>query len=86
MYKATVRTRIRRSIRLLNEGRYETSLAVFSQDAVLCFPGDNSWSGESVRLNSAAISSSRISAGTRSSHSCGATSVPGCRCPSRTSW
>ena len=46
MYKATVRRRIRRSIRLLNEGCYETSLAVFSQDAVLCFPGDNSWSGE----------------------------------------
>jgi ketosteroid isomerase-like protein len=46
MYKATVRKLIRRSIRLLNEGSYETSLAVLSQDAVLCFPGDNSWSGE----------------------------------------
>ena len=46
MYKATVRKLIRRSIRLLNEGRYETSLAVFSPGAVLCFPGDNSWSGE----------------------------------------
>ena len=36
----------RRSIRLLNEGRYETSLAVFAPDATLSFPGDNSWSSE----------------------------------------
>ena len=46
MYKATVRRLIRRSIRLLNGGRYETSLAVFAPDATLSFPGDNSWSSE----------------------------------------
>lgn len=46
MYKATVRALIRRSIRLLNEGRYQPALAVFAKDATLCFPGDNSWSRE----------------------------------------
>jgi ketosteroid isomerase-like protein len=46
MYKATVRALIRRSIRLLNEGRYEPALAVFAKDATLGFPGDNSWSRE----------------------------------------
>ena len=44
MYKATVRRLIRRSIRLLNDGRYEPTLAVFGRDATLSFPGDNSWS------------------------------------------
>ena len=46
MYKATVRRLIRRSIRLLNDGNYDASLAVFAADATLSFPGDNSWSGQ----------------------------------------
>lgn len=44
MYKATVRMLIRRNIRALNEGRYESTLAMFAPDAELTFPGDNSWS------------------------------------------
>jgi ketosteroid isomerase-like protein len=44
MYKATARRMIRRSIRLLNEGRYEPALRMFAPDATLVFPGDNSWS------------------------------------------
>ena len=43
MYKAAVRMGIRRSIRLLNEGRYGPALAMFAPDATLAFPGDNSW-------------------------------------------
>jgi ketosteroid isomerase-like protein len=44
MYKAAVRSMIRRSIRLLNEGRYEPALAMLAPDATLTFPGDNSFS------------------------------------------
>jgi len=44
MYKATVRWMIRRSIRALNAGDYGPALAVFTDDATLTFPGDNSWS------------------------------------------
>jgi ketosteroid isomerase-like protein len=44
MYKAAVRAKIRRNIRLLNEGRYEPALAMFASDATLTFPGNNSWS------------------------------------------
>jgi ketosteroid isomerase-like protein len=44
MYKATARMLIRRNIRLLNQGRYEPTLAMFAEDATLAFPGDNSWS------------------------------------------
>ena len=44
MYKAAVRSMIRRNIARLNEGRYEPVLAMFTPDATLTFPGDNSWS------------------------------------------
>jgi ketosteroid isomerase-like protein len=44
MYKWAARTLIRRNIRLLNEGRYEPTLAMFASGATLRFPGDNSWS------------------------------------------
>ncbi|MDQ1462638.1 MAG: hypothetical protein QOI08_4122 [Actinomycetota bacterium] len=44
MYKAAVRTLIRRNIRELNEGRYHPALAMFAPDAELSFPGDNTWS------------------------------------------
>jgi hypothetical protein len=35
---------VRRNIGLLNEGRYEPTLAMFAPGATLTFPGDNSWS------------------------------------------
>jgi ketosteroid isomerase-like protein len=44
VYKATARKLIRRNIGLLNEGRYEPTLAMFAADATLTFPGGNSWS------------------------------------------
>jgi ketosteroid isomerase-like protein len=44
VYKAAARALIRRSIRRLNEGRYDAALAMFARDATLSFPGDNSWS------------------------------------------
>jgi ketosteroid isomerase-like protein len=44
MYKAAVRTLIRRNSRELNEGRYHRALAMFGPDAELTFPGDNTWS------------------------------------------
>lgn len=44
MYKAAVRMLIRRNIRALNDGRYESGLAMFAPDAELTFPGDNTWS------------------------------------------
>jgi ketosteroid isomerase-like protein len=44
MYKTAVRMLIRRNIRLLNQGRYGPALAMFSEDAELAFPGDNTWS------------------------------------------
>ena len=44
MYKATARAMIRRNIEKLNHGQYRSALAMFTEDAVLTFPGDNSWS------------------------------------------
>ena len=44
MYKAAARMLIRRNIRALNSGRYGPALAMFSPDAQLTFPGQNSWS------------------------------------------
>ena len=46
MYKATVRWMIRRNIRALDEGRYGPALAMFTDDAVLRFPGVNTWSSQ----------------------------------------
>ncbi|MCB0998100.1 MAG: nuclear transport factor 2 family protein [Acidimicrobiales bacterium] len=46
MYKAAVRWMIRRSIRRLNSGDHGAALAMFADDGELCFPGDNSWSGQ----------------------------------------
>ena len=43
MYKAAVRWLIRRNIGLLNDGKYQPTLAMFAPDATLAFPGDNSW-------------------------------------------
>ena len=44
MYKAAVRWMIRRNIGRLNQGDPEPALAMFTEDATLTFPGDNSWS------------------------------------------
>ncbi len=44
IYKAAVRLLIRRNIRSMNQGNYRPVLAMFSKDAELTFPGDNSWS------------------------------------------
>lgn len=44
MIKVTARKLVRRNIRLLNEGRYQPTLAMFAADATLTFPGNNSWS------------------------------------------
>ena len=44
MYKAAVRFLIRRSVTKLNAGDYGPALGIFSDDAVLCFPGVSSWS------------------------------------------
>lgn len=46
MYKATVRWMIRRNITRLNDGDLAPTLGMFADDAVLCFPGDNSWSNQ----------------------------------------
>ena len=43
MYKAAVRWLVRRNIRLMSEGNYQPTLAMFAPDATLAFPGDNSW-------------------------------------------
>jgi ketosteroid isomerase-like protein len=45
MYGWAVRTTIRRAIRRLNDGDYGPLLANYASDAVLIFPGRNSWSG-----------------------------------------
>ena len=37
---------IRRGVRHINAGNVGTMLSSYSRDAVLVFPGDNSWSGE----------------------------------------
>jgi len=44
MYKAVARAMIRRNIEKMNHGHYRPALAMFTEDAVLTFPGDNSWS------------------------------------------
>ena len=44
MYKAAARMLIRRNIRALNSGRYGPALSMFTPDAQLTFPGQNSWS------------------------------------------
>ena|SRR6266700_3876679 len=46
MYKAAVRMLIRRNIRLLSEGQYKPTLAMFTDDAAVTFPGQNRWSRE----------------------------------------
>jgi hypothetical protein len=46
MYKAIVRSMIRRNISRLNEGHYEPALAMFRDDATLAFPGNNSFSSQ----------------------------------------
>lgn len=43
MYKATVRALVRKGIGDLNRGRPELLLRLASRNAVICFPGDNSW-------------------------------------------
>ncbi len=46
MYKAAVRFLVRRSIAQLNAGNYGSALAIFTNDAELCFPGVSSWAGQ----------------------------------------
>lgn len=46
MYKALVRSMIRRSVRSLQEGEIGPLLAGYADDAVLVFPGRSSWGGE----------------------------------------
>ena len=43
MYKASVRWMIRRNIARLNAGDYGPALAMYTDDATLTFPGDNTW-------------------------------------------
>jgi ketosteroid isomerase-like protein len=43
MYKASVRWMIKRNIAKLNTGDYGPALAMYTDDATLTFPGDNSW-------------------------------------------
>jgi ketosteroid isomerase-like protein len=44
MYKAAVRWMMKRNIAALNAGSYQPVLAMYTEDATLAFPGDNSWS------------------------------------------
>src|SRR5215831_6901252 len=44
MYRAAVRTMLRRTITRLNKGDYQPALKMFATDGTLAFPGDNSWS------------------------------------------
>ena len=46
MLKALIRRRIRRSVEALRAGDPGPLLAGFADDAVLVFPGQNSWAGE----------------------------------------
>jgi ketosteroid isomerase-like protein len=46
MYKAAVRWMIRRNVRALAEGNVKPLLAGYADNAVLVFPGQNSWGGE----------------------------------------
>lgn len=49
MYKPVVRTLIRRSLRSLNQGRYEPLLRLYAVDASLTFPGENALSHQHRR-------------------------------------
>jgi len=44
MYKALARWMIKRNIARINNGDYASALAMSGRDAMLTFPGDNSWS------------------------------------------
>ena len=46
MYKALIRSRIRRSVQALGDGDPGPLLAGFADDAVLVFPGTSTWAGE----------------------------------------
>jgi len=46
MYKALIRSRIRRSVQALRDGDPGPLLAGFADDAVLVFPGMSTWAGE----------------------------------------
>jgi hypothetical protein len=46
MYKAAVRWMIRRNIASINAGDAGPALRMFADDAVLCFPGENSWANQ----------------------------------------
>jgi ketosteroid isomerase-like protein len=46
MYKTAIRWMVRRNIEKLNAGDYQPTLATFARDAVLAFPGDNSWANQ----------------------------------------
>ena len=46
MYKTAVRWMIRRGVRDLNAGNPDPQIAAYADDAVLVFPGNNTWSGE----------------------------------------
>ena len=43
MYKAAARWMIKRNIAKLNAGDYGPALAMYTDDATLAFPGDNTW-------------------------------------------
>lgn len=53
MYKSAVRWMIRRNIAHLNAGDYRPSLAMFADDALFRFPGDNSWAAQFRPISSA---------------------------------
>jgi ketosteroid isomerase-like protein len=57
MYKAAVRWMIRRNITKLNEGDYRPALAMFREDAILTFPGDNSWANRFRRSERGRVAS-----------------------------
>lgn len=46
MYKAAARWMIRRTISSVNDGDLRLALAMFADDAVLSFPGDNTWANQ----------------------------------------
>jgi ketosteroid isomerase-like protein len=46
MYKATVRSMIRRNIAKLNDGDYRPALRMFRDDDTVSFPGRNSWANQ----------------------------------------
>ncbi len=46
MYKAVIRSKVRKSVRALQQGDPNPLVAGFADDGVLVFPGENSWAGE----------------------------------------